>query len=598
MRYGHFDDDAKEYVITRPDTPRSWTNFMGDTTYGALISNNAAGFAFYRSGNLGRFLRMRTNAVPMDQPGRYVYLRDQADGDVWSASWQPVGKPLDEYQSTCRHGTAYTVISSRYRSIVAETTYFVPLGQTFEYWRVSLRNEGDSPRRLQAFPFVEWANSWNRIQDLENLQYTQYILDCSYQGGVIERAQNPSLPPDPDDFTNDDQGRWNWMTVAGTDIHGFDTDRATAIGAYRGYADPQVVCDGACTGSLAQGDNGVGLFQCDIELQPGEERIFLVMLGVGTGAEGARVRTEHGSIAACDEAFEGLRAHWHDQIGRFVCETPDAGFNSMINVWNAYNCLITFNWSRAASFVYNGDRDGLGYRDSVQDLMAASTLVPEQARTRLLLMLSGQESRGSCMPEVKPYEHRPGHMPLTPLEKIRADDGMWLFEAVEAYVAETGDESLYDEVVPYSDQGSGTVREHLRRALDFTWEHRGANGLPIGLHADWNDCLRMGFQGETVFVAHQFRLALAVYQRICERRGEGGEVAVANERLAAMDRLIQEHCWEGDRWIRAITDQGVRFGSARAEEGRIFLNAQSWGVLAGGATPEQVDAALTSVDEH
>jgi N,N'-diacetylchitobiose phosphorylase len=597
MQYGHFDDDAKEYVIDRPDTPRSWTNYLGDTTYGALISGNASGFAFYRSGNLGRFLRMRTNSVPLDQPGRYVYLRDLDRADVWTSSWQPVGKPLDEYQSTCRHGTAYTIISSRYRGIETEVCYFVPLGQAWEYWKVTVRNSDNQPRRLQLFPFVEWSSSWNRLQDLDNLQYSQYILDCSFHDGVIERAQNAALPEDPNDFTNDDQGRWNWMTLAGNPIDGFDTDRYAAIGPYNSYANPQVIMNGACTGSLAQGDNGVGVLQTGIELQPGEEKTILVMLGVGTAADGQRIREEFGNIERCDAEFDKLKQHWHQQIGRFVCETPNAEFNSWVNVWNAYNCLITFNWSRAASFVYNGDRDGFGYRDTVQDLMASSCIIPNATRDRLLLMISGQESRGSCMPEVKPYAHHPGQMPLTPFEKLRADDGMWLHEAVAAYVKETGDLALLDEVVPYADTGSDTVLNHLKKALEFTFANRGANGLPCGLYADWNDCLRMGFKGETVFVAHQFRLSCAVYQELCQRLGRTDEATWVQPMLVEIDAKI-DACWEGDRWIRAITDQGATFGGQDAAEGKIFLNAQSWGVLSGGANPERAKAALDSVDTH
>lgn len=581
MRYGHFDDHAKEYAIDRPDTPRSWTNYLGDTTYGAIISNNAGGYSFFRSGALGRFLRFRTNGVPMDQPGRYVYLRDAADGDFWSASWQPVGKPLEQYRSTCRFGTGYAVFDSAYRGIRSEMTCFVPLGAHHEVWQVRVTNTGAAPRRLALFTYVEFASSWNMAQDQVNLQYTQYIVDGSCVDGIIERGQNIHLAEDPADFTNDDQSRWNWMTLAGAPVASFDTDRDAFIGPYRTYANPQAVAAGRCGGTRAMGDNACGSLHAELELAAGETRTVTVLLGVGRRAAGAAARARFAAPGAVQAALAEVTAHWHGRLGGLTVASGDALFDSFLNVWNPYNCLITCAWSRAASLVYNGERDGLGYRDSVQDLLAAALLDPEQTRGRMTLLLSGQESRGNAMPVVAPFRHRPGHEKPTDPHRIRSDDGLWLHQAVLNWVLETGDLAYLDREVPFADAGGATVLGHLRRAIEFTRAHRGAHGLPCGLDADWNDCLRMGHEGESVFVAFQLRQALAIYRDICLRLGRADEVTWASPLLAETDAAIARHGWDGGWFVRAFTEAGDVIGASSCREGSIFLNPQCWAVISG-----------------
>lgn len=595
MRYGRFDDDAKEYVIERPDTPRSWTNYLGDTTYGAVITNNAGGFSFFRSAAIGRFMRFRTNGVPMDQPGRYVYLRDRDDGDYWSASWQPVGKPLEQYRSTCRFGTGYAVFASSYRGIDSTMTCFVPLGAHGEVWRLDVRNSGSTPRRLSLFTYVEFATSWNMAQDQVNLQYTQYIADCAYDDGIIERGQNTHLAEDPSDFTNDDQSRWNWIALAGAPVASFDSDREAFIGPYRAYANPLAVERGACSGSLAQGDNPCGSLHADLELAPGETRSVFVLMGVGRHAVAAAFRQRYGSAAACDQALRELKTHWHADLGGLIAATGAAQFDSFINVWNPYNCLITFSWSRAASLVYNGERDGLGYRDSVQDLLAATLLRPDAAQERMTLLLSGQEAPGNARPQVFPFRHRPGQETPTDPHRIRSDDGLWLHDAVANWVTETGDEAYLDRIVPYADRGEATVLGHLRQAIEFTLAHRGAHGLPCGLDADWNDCLRMGYQGESVFVAFQLRHALRVYVELCARRGREAEVAWAQPLIAEVDATIARTCWDGGWFIRAITAGGEVIGTSKAAEGSIFLNPQAWAVISGYDRGERGRAAMDAV---
>lgn len=599
MRYGYFDDARKEYVIERPDTPRSWSNYLGDTRYGAIITNQAGGYSFFQSAANGRFLRLRFNGIPMDMPGRQFYLRDRADGDFWSAAWQPVGKPLTEYASTCRHGTAYTVITSTYREVESESTYFVPLQRDYECWILKVRNTGARARTLSVFTFCEFANNWSTLQDLINLQFSQYCIKSEVKGGMMRVALLDHLPEDPAHFLNNDQSRHSFLTVVGAEPCGFDTDREAFLGPYRSYDRPLVVEQGRCTGSLVHGDNGCGTFQIDLDLAPGEERELVVLLGVGEAErEGAAARREIPDAAAARRALAGVRDYWHAKLGALTVQSPDPAFNSMVNVWNAYNCLITYAWSRAASLVYNGERDGLGYRDSVQDMLGVLPTMPKEAGERLELLLTGQVSTGGAMPVVKPFAHRPGHETPTPEHAYRSDDALWLFVTVPAYVKETGDLSFYDKVLPYADQGEATVLGHLRQAIQFNLDRRGMHGLPCGLDADWNDCLRFGHRGESLFVALQLRLALSVYGDVARRLVRPAEAAWADHQLRELDAAIQKHGWDGAWFRRGYYEDGSPLGTQSAQEGRIFLEPQPWAVMSGAANPEQARQAMDAVQQE
>lgn len=599
MRYGDFDDQAKEYVITRPDTPLSWSNYLGTTDYGAIITNNAGGYSFFKSGARGRFLRLRFNSVPMDQPGRYFYLCDQESGDYWSASWQPVGKPLDQFKSVCRHGTAYTIISSEYSEIATEATYFVPLGQRFEYWRLKITNQSSRPRQISAFTYCEFTNHWDTFQDLTNLQYSLFIVKGELRGGLLQIACNPNMPVDPDGNVENDQSQRTWMALIGAPLTGYDTRRDAFLGTYGSYARPQVVEQGRCTNSDAYGDNACGTLQTDLLLQPGESRELLVLLGIGTAdIVGQPTVAEFGSLARADAELETLKANWHSKLGSLTVQTPDQDFNHMVNTWALYNGLITFNWSRAASLVYNGERDGLGFRDSVQDVLGIAAAMPNAARERLELLLTGQMSTGGAMPVVVPFDHHPGHEQGPDPEEYRSDDCLWFFNAVPAYVSETGDVDFYHKVLPYANQGAATVFEHLRRALEFNLERTGKHGLPCGLKADWNDCLRLGYYGESVFVAFQVHLGLNVYAEIAQRLGKSEEAAWAREQRAVLDASIQQICWDGEWFIWAIGDDGTIYGTKDYDEGQIYLNTQVWAVLSGFATPEQAQMCMESVHRY
>lgn len=600
MQYGYFDDNAKEYVITRPDTPQSWSNYLGSTEYGAIITNNAGGYGFYKSGARGRFLRLFFNSIPMDQPGRYFYLRDRANGDYWSASWQPVGKPLDQYQSTCRHGTAYSVFESRYTGIAAEATYFVPLGQTFEYWRLKVTNESDRPREIDVFTYCEFTNQWMTFQDQVNLQYSLFIVRGELTDDKLLRiAIEDNLTPRDEATLLHHKHGLTWMALVGAPLAGYDTSREAFLGPYRSYHNPLAVEQGQCSNSNAYGDNSCGTLHATLTLQPGESREMLVMLGIGDArVVGRNAVAEFGSLERAAVELQKLKDAWHARLGSLMVETPDADFNHTVNVWGLYNCLITFAWSRAASLVYNGERDGLGYRDSVQDILGVAAAIPEEAQARLELMLTGQVANGGAIPVIQPFGHRPGHESPPPAEYYRSDDCLWFFNVVPAMVGETGDLSFYDKVLPYADQGEATVFGHLRRALEFNLERTGKHGLPCGLHADWNDCLKLGYYGESLFVAFQVQLGLKIYAEIAERLGRPEEAAWALAQRATLEASIQKCAWDGDWFIWAIGDDGTVYGTKESPEGQVYLNTQVWSVISGSATPDQAGRCMQTVKEH
>lgn len=595
MQFGHFDDEAKEYVVDRPDTPRPWSNYLGSTEYGAIITNHAGGFSFYRSAALHRVLRLRGNAVPLDQPGRYFYLRDRDSADYWSSSWQPVGKPLDQYSSKCRHGTGYTVITSDYAGIATESTYFVPLGQTFEYWRMKVENKGSAPRRLSVFTYCEFANVGHLLNDLTNLQYSLFVSKAESRQGMIAYASHPHEPFDPKDLRS--ACRY-WMKICGAKVVGFETQRERFIGNYGSYAAPEAVIRGSLTNFETAGENMCGTQQVDLDLAPGESRELIVLLGLGTPeSHGVATAEEFGSSERCASELEKVKRSWHAKLGAVWVKTPDPEFDSMVNVWNAYNSLITYAWSRAASLIYNGERDGLGYRDTVQDFLGVTPLLKSDMRERLELMLTGQVASGGAMPLVRPFDHRPGHEPPPKAEDFRSDDALWLFHAVPAYVAETGELDFYDKVLPYADEGSATVLGHLRRALEFNLERTGRNGLPCGLSADWNDCCKLGYTGESVMVAFQVCYGLSVYRDVAQRLGQKAEVTWAVGERAKLEQAIQRTCWDGDWFIWATGKDGTRFGTKQMEEGKVYLNTQVWSVISGVATEAQGKRALESMQE-
>ena len=599
MHYGHFDDKNKEYVIEQPDTPKSWSNYLGSTEYGAIITNNAGGYSFYKSAAQGRFMRMLFNSIPMDQPGRYLYIHDRDSHDYWSASWQPVGKSLKKYKSECRHGTAYTKISSEYSGIKTETLYFVPLNRTDEIWNLKITNIGEEKRNLSVFTFVEYTNNWKLSQDLNNLQYSQYIIKMDVVDNIIDHGTNVYMPYIPDDFEDDGQGRHTFLAITGAGIKGFDTDRDVFLGSYRSYANPVVVEEGKCKNSISVGDNGCGTLQVDLEIKPGETKELIVVMGIGSAAvEGKKAVNELGNPGQVKGEFDKLKKYWHTKIEGLNAETPDKEFNSMFNVWNPYNNLMTFAWSRAASLIYSGERDGLGFRDTVQDMLGIIHSIPDEVRERLELMITGQVSNGGAMPVVKPFAHKPGSEPAPEETLYRSDDCMWLFNTIPAFVKETGDISFYNKILPYADKSEDTVFGHLKRAIQFNLNHSGKHGFPCGLSADWNDCLVLGFDGETTFVAFQLRFALKTYIEIAEILNLPEEVKWAELHLIKLDKNLEKYAWDGEWYLRAYRADGLKFGSKENEEASIFLEPQPWAVISGHTADDKSKKLLDIVNKH
>jgi cellobiose phosphorylase len=599
MQFGYFDDKNKEYVIERPDTPKSWSNYLGSTEYGAITTNNAGGYSFYKSAAQGRFMRLRFNVIPVDQPGRYLYLHDKENKDFWSTSWQPVGKPLSEYKSECRHGSAYTKISSEYSSIKTEINYFVPLGRTFECWHLKVTNSGKTKRSLSLFTYVEYANNWNQTQDMNNLQYSQYIMKMDVVDGIIDHGTNVYMPSLPDHFEDDGQGRHTFLALAGAEVIGYDTDRDIFLGTYGTYANPIAVSEGECRNSIAVGDNGCGSLQADIGLQPGETKEVIVLMGIGSaGIEGKEALKEFGSIQKVNDEFTKLKEYWHSRIKGITAETPDSEFNSMFNMWNPYNNLMTFAWSRAASLIYSGERDGLGYRDTVQDMLGILQSIPDEVCERLELMITGQTSTGGAMPVVKPFAHNPGKEKLPAEKEYRSDDCMWLFNTIPAYVKETGNIAFYEKVLPYADSGEDTVFGHLKRAIQFNLDHSGNHGFPCGLSADWNDCLCLGIDGETTFVAFQLRYALKTYIEIAALLSRQDEIYWAEANLKTLDSNIKKYAWDGQWYLRAYRADGLKFGSKENEEASIFLEPQPWAVMSGHTSLEESEKLLDIVNKR
>lgn len=432
MNYGHFDLENKEYVITRPDTPAPWANYLGDPEYGAIISNNAGGYSFVKSGANGRIIRYRFNSVAVDQPGRYIYLKDGETGDYWSASWSPVCKPLDEYKSECRHGTAYTVITSEYKNIKTETTYYVPRNALYEVWASKITNNDTKPRKLSVTGYCEFVNDNNYEQDQVNLQYTLFITRTYFKKNFILQKQNEI-------FKNPNNERF--LGVAKAEVSAYCGDRDSFVGAYRGYANPKGIEEGL-KGDLNYNTNSCGALQSDIVLQPGETKEIIYVLGQRPEAVAAEIIAKYEKDGVVEAEIAELKEFWHSKLANLSVNTPDADFNNMINVWNAYNCFITFIWSRAASFQYCGLRNGYGYRDTVQDIQGIIHLAPEMAKKQIEFMLSAQVTNGAGLPLVK-YDHKAGqenhpdeNNPNTAYAKetghpsYRADDALWLFPTI------------------------------------------------------------------------------------------------------------------------------------------------------------------------
>lgn len=603
MQYGYFDDAHREYVVQRPDTPAPWVNYLGSPEYGAIISNNAGGYSFAKSGANGRILRYVFNQF--DRPGRYLYLRDNASGDFWSASWQPVGKDLQDYACECRHGMGYTRMLSDYAGIHAEAVYYVPKDSAHEVWELTVTNTTDAPRELTLTGYAEFTNHNNYEQDQVNLQYSLFISRTLFAGNRITQQIHGNLDAQPaDELVDGKNVTERFFGLAGADVASYCGDKEAFLGRYRDYGDPQGVISGDLGNVLSYNENACGALSCVVKLAPGETRTVAFLLGMKPSEQAAALVAGYADPAArCAAEVEALKQDWYGRLDHLQVHTPDDAFNTMINTWNAYNCFITFVWSRAASLIYCGLRNGYGYRDTVQDIQGIIHLEPAMAKEKIRFMLSAQVDNGGGLPLVK-FTHNPGHedtpddasyVAETGHPAYRADDALWLFPTVYKYVAETGDKAFLDEVIPFANRDEGTVYEHLKRAVQFSLDHLGPHGLPAGLYADWNDCLRLGANGESTFVALQFYYALEILRRFAADRGDEAACRHLEETMADTARKIQDLCWDGDRFIRGFTEEGQRIGAAADPEANLWLNPQSWAVISGLADKDQADRAMAQV---
>lgn len=606
IQYGYFDDKEREYVITCPDTPAPWVNYLGSPEYGAIISNNAGGYSFAKSGANGRILRYVFNQF--DEPGRYIYIRDNLSKDYWSASWQPVGKNLTRYKSECRHGMAYTKMRALYAGISSEVLYYVPLDAAHEVWAVAVRNDSDVVRELTVTGYAEFTNNPNYEQDQVNLQYSQFITRTEFENDHILQLIHGNLDAvsaDGKEVDNKDVG-YRLFGLAGQRVSGYCGNKENFLGRYHGYGDPQGVTTGKLDGSMNYNENACGALSAVLVLNPGETAHLAFIVGAKNREESRALMARYADPAAvCPEELAALKAHWHTKLENFQIHTPSAEMNSMINTWNAYNCFMTFTWSRAASLVYCGLRNGYGYRDTVQDIQGVIHLAPEQAAEKIRFMLSAQVDNGGGLPLVK-FTHNPGHedtpddpsyVQETGHPAYRADDALWLFPTVYKYLAETGNLAFLDEVIPYANKGAATVYEHLQRAIDFSLEHLGPHGMPAGLYADWNDCLRLGAEGESSFVAFQLVLALRIQKQLAEEKGDAAAAEKLAKQLADFSALVEKLCWNEDRYIRGFTEKGEVIGRRTDPEANLWLNPQSWAVISGLADSEKAETILHTVHE-
>lgn len=598
MQYGYFDEANREYVITNPATPAPWANYLGDPAYGAIISNNAGGYSFVKSGGSGRILRYRFN--DNDDPGRYIYLQDTATNDFWSASWQPVAKPLDVYKSECHHGTAYTKISAVYSGIESEVAYYVPLGSQHEVWRLRITNKSGAQRALRVFGYAEFTTNGNYEQDQVNLQYTQFITRTYFHGSYVQQVINENVKATADGNSRASR----FFGLAGAAVESYNGDKEAFLGRYNGYAKPAALQAGRCNNMLNYNANPCGALQTTLTLAAGESREICFVLGQKEPAEAQAILQKYENVAAaCHAELHALRTYWHEKLNAFCVTTPDENFNAMVNTWNAYQCFTTFVWSRAASFYYCGQRNGYGYRDTVQDIQGILHLDAAMAKKQLVFMLSAQVHHGGGLPLVK-YTHTPGcedtpddesYAKATGHPAYRADDALWLFPTVKKYIDETGELSFLDEVIPFADKDEGTVYNHLQRAVDFSLQHMAAHGMPAGLHADWNDCLRLGPAGESTFVAMQLYMAMQILHAYAVLRGDAPTADAMQQHSAALLEVLQTVCWDEDRFIRGIREDGTAVGAKHDAEASLWLNPQSWSVLSGVATPAQAATALDRV---
>lgn len=600
MKYGHFDNEKREYVIDRVDLPTSWTNYLGLQDMCAVVNHTAGGYLFYKSPEYHRITRFRGNGVPMDRPGHYVYIRDDEDDNYWSISWQPVGKPLDQAAYRCRHGLSYTVYECDYKHIQASQTLSVPLNENVELWDVKIKNTGKAERSLRVFSYCEF--SFHHIMiDNQNFQMSMYCAGSDYEDGIIEH-----------DLFYEEFG-FQYFACNG-EPDGFDSLRDSFLGAYRTESNPITVEKGECSGSLEKGNNHCGSLMKKLTLKPGEEARIIFMLGEGNRQKGREVKEKFSRTSVVDAAYDELKNYWEEKQNKLQIRTPNEGMNTLINTWTLYQAEINVMFSRFASFIEVGGRTGLGYRDTAQDAMTIPHSNPGMCKKRITQLLKGLVKQGYGLhlfePEwfepdtsAKPFQS-PTVVP-TPnradmihgIKDACSDDALWLVGAIVEYMKETGELSFADEVITYADGGEGTVYEHMKRILEFSAVQVGQTGICKGLRADWNDCLNLG-GGESALVSFLHYWALNYFVELAEKLGRVQDAAHYRAMAAHVKDVCDTQLWDEDWFIRGVTKNGKKIGTKQDVEGKIHLESNTWAVLSGAEVNEKGRRAMDSVEQY
>lgn len=613
-RYGHFDDEHREYVITDPKTPWPWINYLGNEDFFSLISNTAGGYSFYKDAKFRRLTRYRYNCVPMDNGGRYFYLKD---GDtIWNPGWKPCKTPLDFYE--CRHGMNYTRITGRKNAVEASVLFFVPLHTWGEVQKLTLQNLGTETKTLKLFSFQEWC-LWNAATDMENFQRNFSTGEVEVEGSVIYHKTE----------YRERRNHYAFYSVNAS-IDGYDTDRETFVGLYNEFAEPEAVVEGRARNSFAHGWSPIASHYIEVTLAPGESRDFVFLLGYVENApeekfagkqtinkeKALRMIADFDTTAKVDRAFDELKAYWDSLLSVFTLKSGNAKLDRMVNIWNQYQCMITFCMSRSASFFESGIGRGMGFRDSNQDLVGFVHQIPERARARIIDIASTQFPDGGCYHQYQPLSKRGNN----DIGGGFNDDPCWLIFGTVAYIKETGDFSILDEMIPFDNQAGSevTLFEHLKVSMNHVLNNLGPHGLPLIGRADWNDCLNLncfswdpnesfqttenkseGSKAESLMIAGLFVVTGKDYVELCRHLGKHEEAERMAQAVSDMEEAVKKHGWDGNWFLRAYDFFGNKIGSHENEEGKIFIESQGWCTMAGiGLEDGFVDKALDSVKER
>ena len=613
MKYGYFDDQNKEYVITTPKTPYPWINYLGSQEFFSLISNTAGGYSFYKDARLRRITRYRYNNVPIDLGGKYFYIND--NGLLWSPGWSPVKTELDSYE--CRHGLGYTKIMGSKNGISTEVLFFVPVNFNGEVQRVRIKNDTNEPKSIKLFSFIEFC-LWNAYDDMTNFQRNFSTGEVEIEKSTIYHKTE----------YKERRNHFAFYSV-NAELAGFDTDRDSFIGLYNGFNNPQVPVSGEPRNSVADGWSPVASHCIAVELAAGEEKEFDFILGYVENAQEEKWESKGvinkqkayamieqvGNPVGVQKAFDGLNEYWNNLLTQYRVEHPDEKLSRMVNIWNQYQCMVTFNMSRSASYFESGIGRGMGFRDSNQDLLGFVHQIPDRARERILDIAATQLETGGAYHQYQPLTKKGNNE----IGGNFNDDPLWLIAGVAAYIKETGDMAILDEMVPFDNDESkaAPLFEHLKRSFYHVLNNLGPHGLPLIGRADWNDCLNLncfsntpdesfqtttskeGKVAESVFIAGMFVYYGPEYIKLCELKGKNEEAKLAQVEVDKMKETVIKYGWDGEWFIRAYDDNGNKIGSNENEEGKIFIESQGFCSMAGiGQELGFVEKALDSAKKY